>query len=604
MNAVVGDLNGDGLPDIVMGTNLAAPVFFLNNGTTSPFANVTGTSLSASDLQQQAYLADVNRDGHLDIVAVGFNSPTKIYFNNGTSAPFNGVVGTAIGGNDPSTGAAIGDVNGDGYPDIAVVNTNHIPSRLYLSNGGPLPSGALSENIGTAIGYGQAVAMVDVNGDGLPDLILAYLDLGVPGDPSGVAIYLNNGTANPFAGVSPLTLLVGHSAYAIAVADVNGDKKPDLVVATDATSVEVFLNTGSRTQPYTTATTVTPPTNMSGNCYGLAIADLNADGLPDIVLGCQPPMTNPPPANPAVGAIYLNNGSASPFANVSPTYIPASSTSGFTRSAAVATLIPGGPLDVLLAEGQPANYFPLFLDQNPIVQNQSVVTAINQFTDIKVLTGATASHGQSLNDASLTITTSPLHGTSRVNAADYSVIYQPDSGFSGNDSLQFTVNDNLGAISSPGTVNVRVQPAPVANNDSATTPSGTSVTINVLANDLSSGGTLVPSSLKIAGPASHGTATIVSGTGQITYQPDSGFSGQDQFEYTVADNLGTVSNSATVTVTVSATRGSGGGGALDALSALLLTILAVVKCGSDRKTGALTAECPPRPFPTPTGAHG
>jgi hypothetical protein len=238
---------------------------------------------------------------------------------------------------------------------------------------------------------------------------------------------------------------------------------------------------------------------------------------------------------------------------------------------------------VLLAEGQPVNYFPLFLDQNPVVQNQSVVTAINQFTDIKVLTGATASHGQSLNDASLTITTSPLHGTSRVNAADYSVIYQPDSGFSGNDSLQFTVNDNLGAVSSPGTVNVRVQPAPVANNDSATTPSGTSVTINVLANDLSSGGTLVPSSLKIAAPAAHGTATIVSGTGQITYQPDSGFSGQDQFEYTVADNLGTVSNPATVTVTVSATRGSGGGGALDALSGLLLTILAVVKCGSDRK---------------------
>ena len=158
MNAVVGDLNGDGLPDVVLGVNFASPLLYLNNGTETPFQGVIGSPVAAGDSQQQAFIADVNADGHPDIVAVGFNSPTKIYLNNGTVAPFSGVGGISIGGSDTSTYAAIADVNGDGFPDIAVANTNHIPSRLYLSNGAALTGGSYSTvNIGTDLGYAQQV---------------------------------------------------------------------------------------------------------------------------------------------------------------------------------------------------------------------------------------------------------------------------------------------------------------------------------------------------------------------------------------------------------------------------------------------------------------
>src|SRR6202451_2047370 len=118
------------------------------------------------------------------------------------------------------------------------------------TNGAPLTSGGYSTlQVGTDLGYGQAAVIADVNGDGKPDLILTYILAGAPTDPSGIAIYLNNGTSNPFGNVTPIRLLVGQSVEAVAVADFNGDGKLDLVAA------------------------------VSG-CLSIGVADVHGEGLP------------------------------------------------------------------------------------------------------------------------------------------------------------------------------------------------------------------------------------------------------------------------------------------------------------------------------------
>jgi Bacterial Ig domain/FG-GAP-like repeat/FG-GAP repeat len=582
VSGLIVDLNGDGAPDIVVGIDGGAPAVYLNNGTSSPFQGVPGVFVaplpgpnSPGTSWGAPVVADVNADGHPDLAIAGFNGPNMVYLNNGTADPFNGVSGIAIGTQDIAYVAALGDVNGDGFPDMAVANSNHVPSRLYLTNGAPLSSGNYSTiQIGADLGYGQDVQIADINGDGKPDLILTYIVAETSTtDPSGIAIYLNNGTSNPFNNVTPLRLLVGQSVEAIAVADLNGDGKPDLVAvvsnsALTQNDIYVYLNTGSASAPFSNPQTLQPDSNLGGGCLSVSVGDVNGDGLPDLLFGCTPPSPNasPAPASPAVGAIYLNNGTANPFANVAPVDIPATSQSSYGRSVAVGTLVKNGTPDVLIVDagiitgGQSgaAAYDPTKLDQNPIAQNDSAVVAIDKSIQVNVLANDTAASGQTLNVSSVTIRTAPAHGTATVDSANGSITYQPTTGYSGTDSLQYTVLDNLGAQSNTTSVSVRIQAAPIAVNDTATLQANKSVTINALANDTSAGGTLNPASTKIVVSPTHGTAVVTNG--EVGYTPTTGYSGLDTFQYSVQDNLGTTSNAATVSIEVTPPPSRGGGG--------------------------------------------
>jgi hypothetical protein len=292
-----------------------------------------------------------------------------------------------------------------------------------------------------------------------------------------------------------------------------------------------------------------------------------------------------------VGAIYLNNGTPDPYLNVVPIDVPANPYSSDARSVAVADLAANGQLDLLMADGYPATYYPLILDQNPVAQNDTFATTHNQYIFADVLKNDNDADG-TLVPSSLTIVTAPLHGTARVNPADSTLLYQPDSGFTGTDTLQYTVADNLGAVSSVATVIVNVEPPPVANNDTASTSTNQGVTIPILANDSATGTTLDPTTITITTPPSHGSLAITPSSGAVTYDPSAGFTGSDTFQYTVADHLGGVSGVATTTITISGAPasggGGGGGGSLDCLS--LLTLLGAIGLRRRYSIGACALE--------------
>jgi FtsP/CotA-like multicopper oxidase with cupredoxin domain len=90
---------------------------------------------------------------------------------------------------------------------------------------------------------------------------------------------------------------------------------------------------------------------------------------------------------------------------------------------------------------------------------------------------------------------------------------------------------------------------PVANDDSASTPKDTSVTIDVLDNDVDTDGTLDTTTVTLTSLPGDGQATV-NQDGTITYTPYTDFTGTDSFTYTVKDDDGDVSNEATVTVTI------------------------------------------------------
>ena len=90
---------------------------------------------------------------------------------------------------------------------------------------------------------------------------------------------------------------------------------------------------------------------------------------------------------------------------------------------------------------------------------------------------------------------------------------------------------------------------PVASNDTATVVVGQSISVGVLTNDTSSGNSLDPKTVAIATQPSSGTVAVNSATGVITYTHNGGAARTDSFTYTVKDNKGTISNSATVNIT-------------------------------------------------------
>lgn len=562
VDGVIHDLNSDGAPDIVLGINGSHPAVYLNNGTADPFENVPGVFVSPPSMNMITWgavaVSDVNADGHPDLAIAGFNASNKIYLNDGTATPFNNVSPVVIGTVDVSMRLAFGDVNGDGFVDLAVPNTNHVPSRVYLTQGAALTSGTYSiAQVGTATGYGQSAVIADVNGDNRPDLILAYTIASFAGtDPEGIAVYLNNGsTGDPFGNVTPLQLLAGESVMAMAVADVNQDQRMDLITSVSDASLasgvqSVFLNTASASVPFSSSQALRANGNLGGGCLDIAIADVNGDARPDLLFSCTAPMwnANPVPESPAVGSIYLHSGAANPFDNVSPVDIPATRFSGYGRSVDVAPLVANtAPAVLIVDDSSNYGYHPTVLAQDPVAQNDAATVAINTTLEIGVLANDTAAAGQTLDTSSLRITETPQHGTATVNASG-SVTYAAASGYSGVDMFAYTVRDSLGARSQRAVVNIAIQPAPVAVNDLRTLRADESVTLDVLANDTSSGGTLDAASITVAVQPLHGTAIVTNG--QVAYTPAVGYTGVDAFQYSVKDNLGTVSNVATVSLSM------------------------------------------------------
>jgi hypothetical protein len=196
-------------------------------------------------------------------------------------------------GGSYATSVAVGDLNGDGHPDVVVANSCENASNC--SNGG---------GVSVLLGYGDgtlqapviyssggvaasSVAIADVNGDGRLDVVVANECLSTTGcDSGGVTVLLGNGDGTFQSGVS---YPAGYGAASVAIGDVNGDGRPDLVVANQYEcsncsngGVSVLLGNGD-------GTFQAPATSTSGGVAATAvkIADVNGDGHPDLVISNQ-----------------------------------------------------------------------------------------------------------------------------------------------------------------------------------------------------------------------------------------------------------------------------------------------------------------------------
>ena len=356
------DVNGDGLLDFAASDDYSNVDLFLNNGTADPFAGVTSTPVVNDTgnvgTTSAIVFADVDGDGDLDALLGNRDADkqSRLYLNNGTADPFNSVTAANIGSDTDHTAAmAVGDMDNDGHPDIVIGNGYwnienqgfEEPNKLYLNLGAPYVFGHLTATaIGPDTDNTEAVAIGDVDNDG-------DLDLATGNDGQTNKLYLNNHTDAPFLGAS--TLIAGTEAdntYDIILADMNGDGKPDLLAANNGQLDRLYLNDGDDDPFDTLAGTpignydlnATPQLGLS---HAIEIADINGDGLLDVVVGLYyiaVGIMDPEYPN----RLFLNDGAGDPFDTTTPINIGATRvTVNATNTIAIGDINHDGNPDVI-----------------------------------------------------------------------------------------------------------------------------------------------------------------------------------------------------------------------------------------------------------------
>jgi hypothetical protein len=270
---VLADFNRDGNTDIALGcsnSNTGGVAILLGHGDGS-FANpVFYTSGDVEGLS----LGDFNNDGILDIVVTGQTAQNVTVFlgkGNGTFGAGNVIETTSTQVND----VVVGDFNQDGNQDIAyaVVMSGQLLSNLYVALGNG--DGTFKSPTLVASSIGEFLAAGDLNGDGMPDIVSTTVTGSATQKYVGqwMFVLLGNGKGS-FQ--SPATYTADYPSDP-SIADVNGDGIPD-IIAGGSTGALVFLGNGDGTfQSYSE-----PSIGGFAYTYAVTTGDFNNDGNADL----------------------------------------------------------------------------------------------------------------------------------------------------------------------------------------------------------------------------------------------------------------------------------------------------------------------------------
>ncbi|MEJ2541156.1 MAG: VCBS repeat-containing protein [Gemmatimonadota bacterium] len=271
-NVSIGDVDGDGHPDILLVKGRHWPLhnlILLGDGTGAfqPPKRLGGEA----DRSYSGVLVDLDRDGDLDVVVSNDDPDTKVVHLNDGRGGFS--VGSSFGRPEWSTRhLRVSDLDGDGLADAILAN-RHGPE------GGPsficfgVAPGRFQERC-TAIAHGSATTIVphDLDGDGAPDLVVPHRDGGQS------FVYLNDG-AGGFDTRRPFGPPDAHMRSALPV-EWDGDGTLDLVAIDEATGPAVFYG-----RPDGTYSPGEPLGRSGARPYALAAADVDENGRTDAIVG-------------------------------------------------------------------------------------------------------------------------------------------------------------------------------------------------------------------------------------------------------------------------------------------------------------------------------
>jgi FG-GAP-like repeat len=328
---VVTDVNHDGKPDLVVANEESGSITVLLGDGKGGFVESKGSPFSAGHLPNDIAVADMNHDGHLDLIIANHQSPYvtillgdgKGGFRPAPNSPFDvhsnphphgvvvgafcdggelGVVTDSWGNNQiellegdgkgglrtpgrffhvgrrPYERLRSADFNRDGHPDVVTTDLDDNTVTVLLGDG----KGGLREAKNSPIPAGAKpwqVAIDDLDGDGKADLAIIPYERDLPDpDLNVVTILLGDGQGGFTPSPSSALSLEGcHGPNSIATGDIAGDGHRDIAVAcAESKNVAIFMNRGGeKYERFIIAS--------AGGWGAVALADLNGDGKADLI---------------------------------------------------------------------------------------------------------------------------------------------------------------------------------------------------------------------------------------------------------------------------------------------------------------------------------
>jgi FG-GAP-like repeat len=296
-DVVLGDMNRDGRLDLVASSGQARSIMVLldespaggavkggdkNNG---PFRASAARTTSVPDIPGEMALGDVNGDGNLDLAFVSHDSYNVTLLlgddKGGLALAPNSPIVMKQGQHPHTHGLGIGDLNGDGKLDIVTVNNSDNDVSVAFGDG----HGGFVRAPGSPFAVGPSpypLALGDVNSDGHLDIVATASATGPARAqqlPLSRALTLLLGDGHGGFRTSQVPMRTGEPWF-VAIGDVNGDRKPDLVVTHhEQRELTVLLGDGAGRFREAGGS----PFDLGHNAWQIVLADVNRDRRTDVI---------------------------------------------------------------------------------------------------------------------------------------------------------------------------------------------------------------------------------------------------------------------------------------------------------------------------------
>jgi ankyrin repeat protein len=428
VSVAVADFNGDGFPDIATANQSGNDVSVLINNQTGAFATHVDYPAGTSPVSIAA--TDLNGDGFPDIIVSNSGNQTlSVLLNNG-----DGTFATAVPypvGNLPLS-VAVADLNGDAALDLVTVNSADDTVSVLLGNGTGTFAPAVTYAIPTSSGA-QFVAIADVTGDGIPDIIVA--------DTKKNLVSVLPGTGDGTFGLA-INYSTGLGPVSIAVGDFNGDMKLDLATANSGSNNVTLLVSNGATAKGATSTALTSSTNPSvvGQSLTFTATVSSATGTPTGMVSFMEGGNQIGSGTVSGGtAIFITSALTATSHSITAVYSGDSNFAASTSPAFVQTVNTAAPTATITASQNPSTY-------GANVSLTSTVTSSGSGTPtgtIAFMDGTNPLATITLNAGGATLTSSSFSPGAHSITANYS----GDSNFSPVSSTALILNVNRTASS-------------------------------------------------------------------------------------------------------------------------------------------------------------